>query len=502
VVGVSGPFFVPVEQLKMPNHIEILKKYFNFPSYRGPQQAIIERTLQGKPSLVIMPTGSGKSLIYQIPALLLADLTIVISPLIALMKDQVDVLRQRGIAAAYVNSSLSREQRLKRYRDIQDGKYKLLYVTPERFRKSDFVEVLQHRKISLLAVDEAHCISEWGHDFRPDYTRLKEFRRLMHNPPTLALTATATPEVQRDIIRQLGLSSREVKLFHEGIERSNLFLEVFDLWGEQEKLKHILDILERHPGNGIIYFVLIKDLRTISEYLTRKKIHHLRYHGDLRADERRRIQDKFMQQQGQLVLATNAFGLGIDKENIRFVIHSQVPASLEIGRAGRDGQSAICSLLYDQQDLNIQLEFIKWNNPSASFYDRLYKLLLAEPERINGEGVEFLREQLTFKNKFDFRLETALGILDRYGVTEGTIESKNLQVSAELPEGLLDQGHLDLKLKNEQQKLYKLVQYVKEKNCRKAFIHRYFGLEHKAECTSCDCHQSHLGGSENLRGGQ
>ena len=477
----------------MQTHDQLLKQYFGFTTYRGRQQAIIERTLQKKHSLVIMPTGSGKSLTYQLPALLLEDLTIVISPLIALMKDQVDVLVQRGISAAYINSSLSREERLNRYQDIAAGKYKIIYVTPERFRKPEFIEILKQRTISLLAVDEAHCISEWGHDFRPDYTRLKEFRQIIGNPPTLALTATATPAVQKDIVRQLGLSPKEVTLYHEGIERSNLFLEVFDLWGEQEKLKHILDIIQRNPGNGIIYFVLIRDLNSIGELLERKGIRHLRYHGDLNSDERRWIQNKFMRQEGQLVLATNAFGMGIDKENIRYVIHTQIPASLEayyqeIGRAGRDDLPAVCSLLYDQQDLNIQLEFIKWNNPSAGFYDRLYRLLVSDAERINGEGIEFLREQLTFKNKFDFRLETALGILDRYGVIEGDIELKNLQIISDLPEELQKQDLLDKKLKNEQQKLYQMVQYTKEEKCRKAFIHRYFGLEYKEECGACDLH--------------
>jgi len=470
---------------------KILTEQFGYPAFRGKQEEIIKRTLDGNHSLVIMPTGSGKSLIYQIPALLLTGLTIVISPLIALMKDQVDALRRKKIDATFINSSLQKKEREQRYKEVQNGKYKLLYVTPERFRKSEFIEILEKRKISLLAVDEAHCISEWGHDFRPDYTRIQEFRNLMHAPPTMALTATATPDVQKDIIHQLGLRKDDVHIFHEGIERPNLFLEVFNLWGEDEKLNHIRKIVADNSGSGIIYFVLIRDLHNMSEKMQKIGIEHLIYHGDLISDQRKKVQDQFMRGEESLVLATNAFGMGIDKENIRFVIHAQIPQTLEayyqeIGRAGRDGKPAICSLLYDEQDLNIQLEFLRWNNPEAGFYDRLDRLLMSDIERVNGEGIEFLREQLTFKNRHDFRLETALGILDRYGVTEGDIDKKSLKLISSLPEKLQDQTFLEEKKKNEQKKLYQMVLYTKEEKCRKKFIHEYFGLQSKDTCHACD----------------
>ena len=195
--------------------------------------------------------------------------------------------------------------------------------------------------------------------------------------------------------------------------------------------------------------------------------------------------------ENNLALATNAFGMGIDKENIRYVVHAQIPSSLEayyqeIGRAGRDGKHSVCSLLYDEQDLNIQLQFIEWNNPAAGYYDRLYRMITDQPERVNGEGLEFLREQLTFKNRSDFRLETALGMLDRYGVTEGDLESKNLAITSDLPEDLSSQENRDLKRKLEQEKLYQMVLYTKEQNCRKAFIHRYFGLDYQETCGVCD----------------
>ncbi len=437
-----------------------------------------------------MPTGGGKSLCYQIPALCLEGKTIILSPLVSLMKDQVDALRKRDIKAHYINATVSREDREKRLESFIYGDTRILYITPERFKNEEFKERIKRADISLLAVDEAHCISAWGNDFRPDYSLIGDYRKLLGNPLTIALTATATPRVQEDIVSALGLNKEMVQVFHQGIRRPNLILEAEEVMDDDSKLEKMVQIIAKNPGSGIVYFSLIKSLETFSAALDGLGIKHFVYHGKLDQRERKSVQNAFMNGR-ELVLATNAFGMGIDKADIRYIIHAEIPGSVEayyqeIGRAGRDGEKAMCSLIYNQEDLMIHMDFIHWSNPEPSFYKKLHTLLSSDMDKINAFGAEYLKEQLVYKNRFDFRLETAMGMLERYSVISGSPQQKNLKLQGSLPRMLTDEKLHEEKIMHARTQLLSMVNYFRSEECRFSFLEDYFGMERSGNCGICD----------------
>jgi ATP-dependent DNA helicase RecQ len=475
-----------------------LQEKFHYNEFRFPQQEIIERILSRQSLLALMPTGAGKSLTYQFIATLCegTELVLVVSPLIALMQDQTKKARELGIQATFINSSLSAEQKQNRMQQIGQGEYTLVFVAPERFRKIEFWECLSKRTLKTFVVDEAHCISLWGHDFRPDYAKLQSYRERLHNPPLLALTATATEDVQKDIASQFKLDLK-TELILGGLERPNLGLNFFDCYSEVEKNEKLLEIIQnanKHEikTSGIIYFALIQTLEAAARFLVQQKIPFQKYHGDLPGDQRRKNQNDFLSGKTFWILATPAFGLGVDKADVRHVVHYEIPSSIEayfqeVGRAGRDGQKASGHFLFSEDDLTIQMQFLTWAYPEKAFIEKVYDLILTKAGVVATEGFEFLREQMVFKNKKDFRVNAAVSILTRWGCLEETDTPFGFKAIEEPTEENFKTEDQNVLKKEHQKKLLALLRFIQNTDvCRLKQIYTYFSYIKDEDCGICD----------------
>ncbi len=471
-----------------------LQEKFGFSAFYPGQEEVVSRVLQRQDTLAILATGAGKSLTYQLPALLLEGTTIVVSPLIALMKDQLDMLRERGITdVVALNSTLSDEQEARARERIRSGTVRIVYTTPEKLEDDGFLKLLQSIRVPLFVVDEAHCISQWGHDFRPAYLALGGVIAKLGHPTVLALTATATPSVREDILHQLGIDA--VKPIVRGFDRPNLIYVARKADKEADKLKILTALFagdEALDGTGIIYTATIKNALEVQHFLTHElAIPAAVYHSKLHKEDRTSVHNLFMDEAIRAVVATNAFGLGIDKPNIRFVIHYDLPGSLEAytqeaGRAGRDGLPSRCILIYRMSDTRVQNYFLTGKYPDVEEVQRVFGTIEVFCDQVAGVSMIDLRKILQLpltKLKVILALLKKSGYIEHvgrsaYGLTEAVRKHRDL---------MLNLANYETKKSYDQSKLAMMLQYAETTSCRRRFILNYFGEDFNAlNCGACD----------------
>lgn len=482
----------------------ILTQKFGYEGFRDGQFFAVKQLLSGRDLVLVMPTGSGKSLCYQFTALLLPGITIVISPLIALMKDQVDALVERGIKATYLNSTVDGTEMGHRLRGMRSGYYKLVYVAPERFRNRRFIEALAQTKISLFTVDEAHCISQWGHDFRPDYLNLKNVLVQLGPLPVLAVTATATPDVRQDIVKQLGLGQAgraRPLLSVTGFQRKNLNLSVKRCPTHKHKLRRVENLVSAQRC-GIVYCATRRMVERVAQMLQESGAQPISYHGAMSDLERERAQNRFMQEATPLVVATNAFGMGVDRGDLRFVVHWDMPGSLEayyqeIGRAGRDGEAAYCELLFNYADVATQRFFLEGANPQPADIQGVLATVRhhcgAADEGAVTCTIEEWKQLAGVKNEMAVR--TILALIERAGLIRREILPGNRSYTTWLtPDVAAGESNLAklttglaIKCQNDENKLKRMLSFVDHSGCRHAYILNYFGQAPDfTRCGTCD----------------
>lgn len=472
-----------------------LNKYFGFASFRAGQREVIDQVLADKDVLAVMPTGQGKSLCYQLPGLILPGVTLVISPLVALMKDQVDSLHMRNLhQVTFLNSQLTAEEHRERLQGIKQGQYKLIYIAPERLRSRSFTNLLPHLPLSLMVVDEAHCVSQWGHDFRPDYLYIDEFlNSLPARPKVLALTATATRKVQQDIINRLGI--KEATRVVAGSDRPNLYLSVLRLENYDDKEQALVEVLREQQGSGIIYTATRKETEMVAQSITNHlKLKVAPYHAGMEPEQRAQVQEAFINGEYPLVVATNAFGMGIDKHDIRFVIHYSLPASVEayyqeVGRAGRDGLPAKCVLFYTARDRALQEWMI-----DSDILTRENLVIFWKAYQIgfnNGERSLINPRQLEAHNLDENKLRLVVGALERQGVFTMVernaeyleLEKSTVEMGPKIAQAVLQESQR--RVADRKGKLAYLVNWVHTGHCRRKVLLEYFGENIKDKPTHC-----------------